>query len=141
MTLKYLFTAFLKDGGAPISQSIDDVSVVDSARSAFYDVAQHLDDVVHFSLTSLDGAQVYSVDLRDGSFRINGVAFTPCQSPYGPLPAGTKYRLVYFRQHQQDFNVGSRGQPEEVARRIAYHIGWEATTVDGRTAHQTIRIQ
>lgn len=45
MNLAYLFECHLKDG-TMIQQTPEDVSVIDPAKSAFYDVLQRINDVV-----------------------------------------------------------------------------------------------
>ena len=52
--LAYLFTCRFQDGTV-LRQTQDDVSQVDSARSAFYDVVQRLAEVETFTLTKQDG--------------------------------------------------------------------------------------
>ena len=60
--LAYLFTCRFQDGTV-LRQTQDDVSQVDSARSAFYDVVQRLAEVETFTLTKQDGRPQYHLRL------------------------------------------------------------------------------
>lgn len=146
--LKYLFTCRLKDGTI-ITQNPEDVSPTNPEKSAFYDVAQRLDEVEVFSLVLVSPGKpiepgidyvMFHVDLHDGTFvssdRGNYTMFT-AQDPSAPvLPAETKYRLVYFRRVRLHFN----GHLEQVGKEIEYHIGWQTTDAEGKNRQQTIAL-
>lgn len=127
--LKYLFEAHFSDGTV-IRQSPEDVSTTSPGKSAFYDVQQRLGDVVNFVLT--DGTNRFLVDLRDGHFESNAIRFFPLD-PETRIPDGTTFRLIYFRRHKVDFNIGY----EEIGHAVKYYFGWQAT-IDGRNHKQTI---
>lgn len=120
--LKYLFTAELEDGSF-FSQDAEDVSKVDPKRSAFYDLLNCGKKVVKFTLSlavAHNGAQkTIAVSLVDGHFELNGQVMWLEENP---LPI--ERRLVFFRQHQHDFNSATR---EQTGHRTKYFIGWQAT--------------
>ena len=121
--LKYLFTAEYEDGSSFV-QSQDDVSKLDEKRSQFYDVIQSEKKLVKFYLRSDD--KVFSVDLLTGYFNINGIE-TIVEGDK-PVPINNPvYRLIFYRQHQHDFNAESK---KETVHRVTYFIGWQ-TIVDG----------
>src|ERR1044071_2818634 len=113
--LSYLFTAVFRDGSC-VAQTPEDVSAIDPTRSAFYDVAQRLDDVLLFAVKN--ASHLYEVELGTGNSTIDGIEFH-AGDPSVQLPTDTKYRLVYFRRHTHPFNP----QYEEQAHTIEYHIG------------------
>lgn len=129
--LKYLFEAHLRDGSV-IRQNPEDVSSTDPERSAFYDVQQRIHEVAYFGLFN-EGA-TYLVDLADGHFEINGTPFV-LRDPMMPVQENTAYRLIYFRRHKVDFNIGL----EEVGHDIQFFLGWQAT-IDGKNYQRTIVI-
>ena len=110
MSLKYLFTAIYEDGST-FQQITDDVSSQDPKRSAFYDVDHSR--LIAFGIENDDNAII--VDLRDGSFEINGARFFAYDKEV------INRRLVYFRRHTHSFNLGF----EELAHETAYCIGWQ----------------
>jgi len=146
ISLKYLFEAHLKDGTV-IRQTPQDVSTVEPlTRSAFYDVAQRLDEVRLFGLYG--DYHTYIVSLEDGHFEINGVPFSaqPVSAP--TINGGGTFRLIYFRDHQQEFimsaNVGEDGSVTESQvpgpHHHQYRIGWEYNDPNGQVYTQTIVI-
>jgi hypothetical protein len=142
MELKYLFECLFEDG-TTIIQTPEDVSVIDPARSSFYDVAQRLDQVRAFALYSHEGREVF-VDLETGEFRVNGVVFrvdtgdeltermrdgeTVCECRRTPR------RLIYARRHTHAMTTG-----QEASHSVVYRVGWQAT-VDGKNVQQVIEI-
>jgi hypothetical protein len=144
ISLKYLFEAHLKDGTV-IRQTPEDCSTAEPlTRSAFYDVAQRLDEVRLFGL--YNDQYMYTVSLEDGHFEANGVPFSaqPVSKPV--INQGGKFRLIYFRDHQQEFvvtaSVGADGQVTE-SRSLGphyhqYRMGWEYTDPTGVVYTQTI---
>lgn len=128
-TLKYLFKVLYEDG-SHFDQTIDDVSAIDPKRSQFYDVLQSGKKIRSFGIFGADHALV--VDLRDGHFELDGVAIHPEILPPGPIPL----ELIFFRQHQQDMNVGYKVDndlkpvvtsetPGE--HRCKYFVGWQCS--------------
>lgn len=144
--LAYLFEAHFLDGSM-IQQTQDDRSAIDpERRSAFYDVAQRIDEVAYFGIWN--DQHRFVVDLRDGHFEVDGVAFFAeprahlATSDGKPtIPPGGKFRLVYFRDRQQDLHVGANGSMTPGEQRIAFRLGWEYTAPDGRKFEQTIVVQ
>jgi hypothetical protein len=133
MKLSYLFECHFKDG-TMIQQTEQDVSTIDPARSAFYDVMQRLDDVVVFGV--YNEQSTYAVDLRDGHFEINGFSFNVNKEE---LPEDAKRELVYFRRHVHVTVVGQEAPPEDVSHSVEYFLGWRAM-VDGKEIQQTISV-
>lgn len=136
--LRYLFEAQMKDGSV-IRQTPEDVSTAEPlTRSAFYDVAQRLDEVVVFGL--YNDKNLYVVDLRDGHFEINGVPFSaqPVTAPV--INEGGKFKLVYFRDHQQELVMTNGGSYEAGAHYHQYRMGWEYEDPNGKIYQQTIVI-
>lgn len=143
LILTHLFEAHMRDGSV-IAQTPEDRSALDPAlRSAFFDVAQRIDDVEVFVLRGPD--HFYLVDLRDGHFEVDGVPFWAQPVTSNCIPRGGKIRLVYFRDHQQDVLVtGTVREDLSVDEhhqlgdhRVAYRIGWEYEA-GGKTYMQTI---
>jgi hypothetical protein len=137
MELSYLFEAHFNDG-TMIQQTPEDVSKIDSAKSAYFDVMQRLSDVVVFGIFNDDHS--YVVDLRDGHFEIDGVPFK-VTSAAGPeeemeIPADQKFELVYFRRHIHITAVGAE-LPVELSHTVDYHLGW-TTVIDGKELRRTI---
>ena len=119
--LKYLFRATFADGSV-IVQTPDDKSIIDpEKRSQFYDVIEMAKrkQLVAFVLEG-EGHE-YGVDLRDGHFEIDGVAFAMHEQPY------VGFELIFFRQHTHDFEQGVQqdAQPKEVKHEIVYRFGWK----------------
>ena len=108
--LKYLFTAVYKDGTV-FKQNENDVSYIDPQRSAYYDINQ--DELAAFGIESEKDAIV--VDLQDGSFQINGVAF----QAHDQLVDNR--RLIFFRRHTHQFNT----ELDEIDHAVEYCIGWQ----------------
>jgi len=146
INLRYLFEAHLKDGTV-IRQTPEDVSTAEPlTRSAFYDVAQRIDEVRVFGL--YNDKHTYIVSLEDGHFEIDGVPFSaqPVTSPC--IAEGGKFKLLYFRDHQQEIHVSAKVEEDGsvTETRTAgehyhqYRMGWEYTDPRGRVYHQTIVI-
>lgn len=134
--MKYLFEAHFSDGSI-IAQTPDDASELDPIRSTYYDVVQRLDDVVLFGL--YDNDHKYVVDLRDGHFEIDGVPFSaqPVSAP--TILEGGKFKLLYFRDHQQEITIRD-GEPTPGVHYISFRFGWEYTDPHGKTYTQTLVI-
>ena len=129
MDLKYLFEAEYKDGKV-FKQNKKDVSLKDPKRSAFFDVSQ--DDLVRFFLVEqkLLGHKI-AVDLRDGHFEVDGLHLTT------EPPIGGKLRIIFYRQHQHDFNTKTL---KETAHRVTYFIGWK-TNIAGKNYQKIIGVK
>jgi len=126
-----LFEAHLHSGEV-IIQTAEDKSTVAEDKNCFHDVLQRIDEVAFFGLYGDD--HTYVVDLRDGHFEIDGLAFNT-GDPSVSLPPDTKYRLIYFKRTNLHF-VGM----EQVGADVEYHIGWQ-TTVDGKNVQTTIGVR
>src|SRR5260370_31787542 len=111
--LKYLFNT-IYDDGTMFVQNKEDISTVDPKRSAYYDVK--LDKVYMFTLNSQHNHM--SLNLLEGRFYPGN--FTIGDDP-GPKP----YKLIFYRQHIHNFNVGL----DELSHEVKYCIGY--TDADG----------
>lgn len=115
--LKYLFTAFYEDGSV-YSQEPDDKST-NGGGSAFSDV-----DHVRLSRFNIDGAgHRYGVNLKDGSFQINGVEFK-MHSEDDQLE---NFKLIFWRRNYRLFNQALL----EMEHVVKYRIGWLAKGPNG----------
>lgn len=128
--LKYLFTAVYSDGTS-YTQNVEDRSIsAPGERSCFYDIDQ--DRLVKFILApspedECGDGHVYSVDLVDGHFEVDGVPFKMHEEANL-----LGFRLIFWRNHTHDFLVGKDpdAEPEEVNHRIVYRLGWQCTVDD-----------
>jgi len=91
--LNYLFVAEFDDGTF-IEQTPEDQSHTRDGKSALYDV-QSKTGLIRFSLVSVnDNPNVFTVDLRDGLFELNGVPFGVHEQYFIPT---SPLRLIYWR--------------------------------------------
>lgn len=147
--LKYLFSAYLKDGYV-YHQTEEDVSRLNSLRSCFYDLVQEEEKgnkVLRFVLKG-EGYE-YAVDLQDGHFEIDGVPFAfhePIKEVILDKPGQYNlvilkdFRLVFFREHnvQIEQSVEEGIQPKILGDDIVYRMGWQCT-LDGKNYQQIMR--
>lgn len=125
MPLKYKFSALYTDGSL-IEQNDEDVSAQDTRRSAFYDV-----DHSRLNVFTLKGAgHIYTVDLLDGTFGIDGVPFRMHEGPLSNI------RLIFFRRHTHTVN----GLFEELAHQIVYRLGWQANNAEGKNVQRVMEV-
>jgi hypothetical protein len=116
--LTYLFLCRFTDG-TTLQQTQEDVSTIDSTRNAFYDVTQRLAEVETFTLIGQNGRHhSFSVNLCDGHFEVNGVAF---HAQTDQLPGEAKFRLIYFHRHQHKVIQGQAMTGDSSS--VEYHIG------------------
>ncbi|HEY1037171.1 MAG TPA: hypothetical protein VGE62_01155 [Candidatus Paceibacterota bacterium] len=139
--LKYLFSVVFKDG-TEYHQNQDDKSAIDpEKRSAFFDVAQRLEDVKSFTLNG--EGRSYCVNLEDGGFSVNGnTIYLHEEQILAPA------RLIYWRKHTKQFQQfidaetgEGMSKPEEIGSTLVYQIGWQSTDKDGKNYQHTINIQ
>lgn len=123
--LKYLFTAFYRDG-SKFEQTDGDISNIDPTKSAFYDVDQN--NLIKFELS--DGQQKISVNLDNGSFDINGF---PLNIGDDELPIRNNLRLIYYRQNTVLFGPNP-------SRDVVYCLGWQ-TTFNGKNYKKIIEFR
>lgn len=134
LKLKYLFHALFKDGTV-LSQTPEDISAQDPIRSAFFDVANRMEEVVRFALEG--EGHVWVVDLMDGHFELDDVMFF-MGDPDDPPPEGTLFRLIYVRRHWHQMKSGPGGREE--THRMGFIMGWQYTDPGGRNRKQTLLI-
>lgn len=124
--LDYLFTAIYEDGTI-LEQNPDDISTKDPNKSAFYDIDQ--ERLIAFALQDKENA--IAVDLRDGSFQINGFTFHAYDG------AVKNRRLIYFRRHTHITNL----DPDQPNHLVSYFIGWQGNDpMTGENIQRTISI-
>lgn len=136
MQLKYLFGVQYKDGSTYL-QTPKDESVSEEGKklkkSAFFDVL--LDEVHKFWI--YDAHNVYTVNLFDGSFEVNGVRFYQHDQNYD------EYRLVYFRRHIDQFLVGTSSfyEGKKISEKIMYVIGWQTNDKEGKSVKRFLMVE
>jgi hypothetical protein len=114
MKLDYVFRCKFHDGTYYL-QTPDDVSLTTPGRSAFFDIVPRLAEIETFSITN--GRDALKVDLRDGSFELNGMKF---HAGNPDVPRGNGYELVYFRRRQEHFTTDGK----RIGGSCEYHVGW-----------------
>ena len=130
--LKYLFTAYYKDG-TRYEQNTDDISVKDPIRSCFYDID-------HEKLTSFELKDSFNnswtIFLTDGHFEFHndfGSAIIP-----PPPQTLTNFRLIFYRTHEARTDTGED-------RIVCYKLGFQANVVpntyDGETGRRLPNVQ
>lgn len=131
--LKYLFTAVYRDG-TTYKQNWQDVSVIDpTKRSCFFDVKQ--DNVKEFILKSDE--DIFSVNLDDGHFEVNGIPFFMHDSGLGLKD----FRLIFYRQHEHKFNINGNGTKEQLSHDISYCIGWQTNDENGMNVKRIMEVK
>ncbi len=129
--MKYLFEAHFKDGSI-IVQDEKDQSIFDSNRSAYYDVSvKGVENIAFFGLASPD--HTYVVDLVDGHFEVDGVAFNMMPSELAWMIPGGTFNLIYWRDHQHTY-----GQGQETEHKMQWRFGWRYIDPTGRGYNQTM---
>jgi hypothetical protein len=129
MNLKYLFEVEYVDGTV-FSQTKEDISTIDSKRSAFYDVLQSGKKIKKFTLRRFINR--YSIDLITGEFDINGTSvIVETDKPVPRIEKHFDLKLVYYRQHKQhmdvNYNMGSKKilGVEPQTDTVTYYFGYE----------------
>lgn len=110
--MKYYFTAVFKDGTV-YTQNTEDKSERLPHASCFRDIMEDLDKIVLFGLHDLNGRE-YGVDLRDGTFDVNGLTFRMHEDPVKNV------KLIYHRRHTHAFAEDGK----ESGHTIAFRFGW-----------------
>ncbi len=135
--LKYLFTAKYDDGTI-LQQTQEDISSIDSNRSAFYDVLQLIESGKKLTIFELsDTVNVFAVDLQTGKFSINGFEIACPVVGHDESDVVLKnYRVIFFRKHRKHFNVEFKEQAHE----IWYRFGWQANDETGKNHKRIFEI-
>lgn len=128
--LKYLFTCSFEDGQI-YTQNPEDISLLDPSRSCFYDVLkeQETNKIQLFCLA--DGENDYTVDLRDGSFLVNGVKLFLHELEMGYF----NRRIIYYRRRTISFSTGM----EEKESSTLFVLGWQGNDVHGNNREFVIK--
>jgi len=123
--LAFTFTAEHYNGDIT-RQTPEDKSRLDPlGRSSFYDVLHAASPVKRLSLIGKN--HVFTVDLTDGHFEIDGRAIYT-QTP----PAKTTLEPIYYRKVQQRQQTDIVGELKYLGAVTRYYIGWK-TTYRGRS--------
>ncbi len=120
----YSYTATYEDGSSITMDANDinsDVSVLDSAKSKFFDVLEKEKESKLISFVLHNAERSVGVDLRDGHFEINGIPFFQHRPD---LNSYKEFRVIYYRTVQRTMNM--IGQEIESGV-LAYSIGWQVT--------------
>lgn len=131
--LRYFFTVIFADN-SEITQTIDDKSSINPAKSTFFDVQERSKSVdpIALILTSVDGAQA-AVSLQDGHFEMLGGAFFIGEPP----SLATPLRLIYFRRNFRHFNMGD-DPVTQISHEMHYYFGWQTTTESGENVQRVM---
>jgi hypothetical protein len=130
---RYMFECHFENGDI-LTQTQEDVSLHTKGKNAFYDVIQRLDEVTVFGLFSDEVENIFAVDLRTGTFSVNGVEFQS-QDPRITFDDAGKFRVIFFKRHAHTFDSANN----EMSHDVAFYIGWQRTS--GGVNHQsTIRV-
>lgn len=128
--LKYLFTAEFNNGEL-FDQNLEDVSLIDPTKSAFYDVLQREKELVRFHLFDEENNKLFTVDLRDGSFSANGAVF----NMHDHLDNLTnEFRLIFFRRVRRHFSQTFT----EMGVDTTYRLGWQCLDKDGKNVQRVM---
>lgn len=130
--LKYLFTCSFEDGQI-YTQNQEDISILDPSKSCFYDVLKEQENnkIQIFCLADQDGLNDYTVDLRDGSFLVNGVKFFLHESEMGYF----NRRLIYYRRRTVSFSTSF----EERESSTLFVLGWQGNDLHGNNREFVIK--
>lgn len=147
--LKYTFTAEFKDGTI-YEQNVEDRSTLEpNKRSCFFDIKERLGELKTFTLKG-DG-KTFLVDLTDGHFEVNGIAFSMHEvedKSVDPMSVVANlqlkdFRLVYFQSNTKTFNtkiVGGQLVPaQETGHYKVFRFGWQCT-IDGKNYQQIMQV-
>lgn len=124
--MKYMWVAEYRDGSV-IEQPLNDLSVTDPSRSAFFDIQQ--DRVKAFILIGVNAT--YLVDLSDGHFEVNGIPFKFHESREGL----SNFELVFFRRHK----IVSSGPNHNES--VVFRFGWKAKNHEGLKVERVMEIE
>lgn len=123
--LKYLFEVEYLNGET-YKQNAEDQSPTDPQRSCFFDV--RIEEIKRFKLVG-EGREVV-VDLTDGHFEVDGLSFLATDEEL------FDFRVMYYRVRDIHFDIGMNYRSND----IAYRIGWQANTKDGKNRKRFIQI-
>lgn len=132
--LKYLFCAEFDDGHL-YYQSQDDKARIAKEGSCFTDILETQKEKKLTKFWLVNDKVNFSVNLLTGKFYLNGIELTVEGDKPVPI-SNPDYRLIFYRQHQHDFNPESQ---EETAHKVTYFIGWQ-TTVDEKNYQSVVGI-
>ena len=128
--LDYLFIADFNDRSRYFQTPQDVSREHPLTRSAFWDVAQRLDQVTEFTLIDRHQQHEHTVFLSDGHFKSDGKIIV---CPRNDL---NHFRLIYFRRVEHKFENEAQFKPYIVG----YFIGWQANDANGRNFQMILQV-
>lgn len=120
--MKYLFAAKFKDGSV-VNQTIEDISLVNPEKSAFFDVLNHPSELAEFSLCG-DSKEIY-LNFNSQTIHVNGVKIK-----HSTVLADL--RLIYYRQVTLTFPQG--------LNEIQFNVGWQGNDENGKNHQQILTV-
>ncbi len=135
--LKYLFRCQFNDGEI-FYQNLEDTSTLEEGKSSFFDLLEKekQSPIKEFYLYEKD-INYYSVNLKNGSFTINGISFFIHEQTTDLSKKLSNFRLIYFRRVTQSLNITTG---EALAPTTVYIIGWQANYPDGKNEQKLLYI-
>lgn len=131
--LKYLFTAFFKDG-TQFVQNPEDKSETIPGKSAYTDLcALGIENLKAFEI--FDGSTRLGVNLETGFFNLNGREFA-AHDHGEPL---TNFRLIYFRDRWEHQHT-NKERGTWYTNEIYFMVGWQANLPNGENIQRVITI-
>ncbi len=131
----YFFIADFDDGTS-YSQGKDDASIDTEGKNAFYDILQRMEKVIRFSLHN--GQHIYTVDLRDGHFEVDGLSFQVHDQFFVPEK---KLELIYFKEVRIEVDVNQKEEVQAQRHYVnRYFIGWKTKGKRGKITQHTLAI-
>lgn len=129
----YLYTVAFADGST-ISQTHEDVSSLNPAKSVFFDVLQKEKSVPATSITLSGKGLVITLDFATGSVSEDGIVIHKSEK----RPSiRTPLRVIYFRRMHIHASGGELSAPQIQG----YNIGWQTTTESGENVQEVFEVQ
>lgn len=104
----------------------------------FREVLDKQEDLETFDL--VEDGKVYSVDLKNGEFCINGqYLFAITEEELGHPVRDIKYRIIYYRRMRQILTETGTGLVPSKTKAHCYLLGWQAT-IDDKNIQRILHI-
>lgn len=134
--LKYLFTVQFTDASF-LTQPSDDKSVMDSSKSAFYDIINSTKEIYCFELncqTDSNKYKIYPIHKIIEIYYNNKIIMKinpPKEELFNP-------RIIYYRNHVATLNSEDLSKQQDEI--VSYSLGYQANRADGSNYSQIIEI-